>query len=262
MLNRVIAIAYIMYGLVGCTYEVQNTEDDMTTPRFAQQRSKRGNLNPGSGTNSQVNFQLAHIVNEDTGISDPGNYTLQFSVSDPNTGLAGGDLVRARAEIIWVAGGNSVRRVMDCGNGASITGTCEGVIVNIYDDSIVSHGSVFVPYTVSLSLAKGSRPSIQQPPVYSLDNLSLAPSGTTTVDIPQNIGAVSVFTAVSPVLLGTAIGAYDILEGQLSNAAGLKSYDPRQSDWVPLIAGATKLSLGRSAAAPATNWQITFGIDG
>lgn len=266
-MNRLLLIApkglslvYIMYALVGCTYEV--SEDDMTTPRFAQQLSKRGLLNPGGGINSQVAFQLAHIVNQDTGYSEPGNYTLQFSVADTNVNLNSGDFVRARAEIIWSAGGNSVRRVVDCGNGVSASGTCDGVIVNIYDDSITTHGSTFVPYMVSVQLAKGSRASIQQPPTYSTDAATLTGNTAVNVDIPQNIGAISAFVTVAPAL-DVALGAYQVEVTQVSgNLFRLKRYDPRQSDWVPLTAGATQIRLASSPTAPDLLYQITFGIDG
>lgn len=263
MTNRLLLITYIMYGLVGCTYDVQNSEDEMTTPRFAQQLSKRGNLNPGGGLNSQVSFQLPHIVNQDTGVADPGNYTLQFNVSDPNTGLNAGDFVRARAEIIWMAGGNSVRRVVNCGNGVSVSGTCEGVVVNIYDDSVTTFGSSFVPYTVAVSLAKGSRPSIQQPPTFSQPPFLLAPGASPSFTIPADAGAVSVFVSVAPELPGGSIGAYQVLVKHLGLTSVAKSYDPRQTDWVPLAPGTNRVQILLDAAL-TTNvlTQITYGIDG
>lgn len=242
----------------------------LSTLKNLQQRARTNNLTPAAnathditGSGSKFSFQLSEFLGID-GKPDPGNYTVQFGLSDPNSGLLGGDFVRARAEIIWKQSGNDIRRVIDCNNGVSISGTAEGVSVLVFDDSniAVTPANAIKAYQVSVQVAKGTRPSIQQPPTFTTDDFALAANSNNPVNIPANIGAISVFTAVSPDVIGNAVGAYDVLVTQESLHAERKQYDPRQSDWVPLIPGATIVRANSSAAAPITRWQFTFGIDG
>lgn len=263
MLNRIMfAIVFIMNTLA-CTSEVIDSpeEDPMgLTPlqkQNLQQRSKTGLITPG--TSQKVGFQLPEFL-DPSGHPDYGNYTCQFNLDDPNTASVD---VLSRAEIIWKVSGNDVRRVIDVSNGASITGTAEGVSISVFDAS----SNILVtpkPYTVSLQVVKGSRPSIQQPPTYTTPvGLNAGAGDIQTVAIPQNIGAVSVSVVVYPFLAGTAIGAYDVRVAQISATGTLKKvYDPRQDQWVPLASGVTSIVIGSSLAAPQFDYQVTFGIDG
>lgn len=244
--------AFIMNGCYA-------TEEEVTMSRN-QQRSKFGNLTPGGGINQRVNFQLPYFLDEDE-VPDPGNYTVQFNVTDSNDLGTSGDFVLPRAEIVWSVGGNSVRRVIDCTDGASISGTAEGVAVNVYDDSNITLSTV-VPYTVSIQVAKGTRPSVEQPPIYSLPIILLGVDATADVVIPEDIGAISLAAVVVPSAIGTAIPDYSIRVQQQAGTTIRKMYDPRQEFWVPLIGGVNRISLRSGPTAPATEWQLTLGIDG
>ena len=225
-----------------------------------QQRSKTGQLTIG-GT-QKVNFQLPHFLDR-LGHPDPGNYTLQFGLEDPNNPSVASAITQPRAEIYWVVGGNQVRRVVDVNNGISISGVAEGVSVSIYDDSVIGGPGTRDPYTVNMQVAKGSRPSVQQPPTYSLrEQISAGGGAVENISFPKNIGAISVYVAVAPFFAGAAIGAYDIEVIQTVSGAFIKHYDPRQSDWVPLGASADGIQLKTSAACPPFYYQVTVGIDG
>lgn len=259
MLNRIcmILMAFIMNACV-CEFEEGPMQSGL------QQKSKSGLITPMSGAAQGINFQLPQFLDH-LGKPDPGNYTIQFGLEDPNVAadLGASGFIRARGEIIWKVGGQDVRRVVDVGNGVSISGTVEGVSAKIYDDSVGAPSGR--PYFVSMQVVKGSRPSVQQPPVYSLNAQTVEAAGAAglDVDIPQNIGAISVNITLFPVAIGTAIGAYDIKVSQLTpNNTVRRAYDPRQDQWVPLAPGATKLRFITSAAGPQTNLQIAFGIDG
>lgn len=222
--------------------------------------SASDNLRPGSP--KVLKFQPGEL--------DPGNYTLQFAFSDPNGvgNILGGEVVKAKATIIWKVSGIPVQRVVDCVNGLSITGTAESVDVTIQDASSISAPSKLtaIEYTVAVTLGRGVRANTQQPPTFSpYTAIQLAPGASTTVDIPDNSGAISVHAGVSPITIGSAIGAYDVLIGQVGGVSTLLSLcDPRQSDWVPLLPGSKKITLFASAAAPAPGVQfnLSFGIDG
>lgn len=253
-MKHLIVVLCLILGLTSCTFE---TESDMSK-KLLQQRSRSGSLTPGG--KQRINFQLPHFMNEQ-GYPDPGNYTVQFSIVDPNNLSFSGDFVRARAEIVWSVSGNSVRRIVDCTDGMSVSGTAEGVAVYISDDSNITFSSV-KPYAVSLQVAKGVRPAIQQPPVYSLGIVNLDPDSSIDIPIPLNIGAVSVAVAVTPTAIGTAIPDYSLRVQQISGTTIRKMYDPRQEFWVPLAGGSNKIGLQTGPSAPATEFQITLGIDG
>ena len=249
-------ILFLACILVGCTYDTSDVgEDDMSV---FQQRAKFGNLTPGAG--GKVNFQLAHFLDPNTGKPDPGAYTLQFGISDPNT--PGGPFrVEAKAEINWAVGGNSVRRVVDCVNGMTITGVAEGVSVNIYDVSFVGGGSP-LPYQVTVQVTKGVRPNVGKPPIYSLPIDILPPNSSASKDLPDNIGATSVMVTVAPVTVGAAIGAYDVIVAQQYGGGTLNAYDPRQTDFNPLVPATKSIAIVSSAAAANMYYKIILGIDG
>lgn len=258
-MNRFITVLCLILGLANCTYETNSSEDEMIAN--TQQRSASGELTPGVDT-QKVKMQVAPYFVNEVGERDAGNYTVQLNFADPNELAFSGDYIQARAEIVWSVAGNSVRRVVDCTDGMSITGTAEGVIVTIFDDSNITFSSV-VPYSVGVQVAKGSRPSIQQPPVYSLGQIILLnPDSSTEILIPQNIGAVSMAVAFNPSTIDTPIPENSLRVQQKSGTTIRKTYDPRQEFWVPLIGGVDRIGLVTGPTAPAMEFQITLGIDG
>ncbi len=196
-----------------------------------------------------------------------GNYTIQFNVIDPNSAsnLTPGDVVRARATISWKVNGNPVIRVVDIGEGVTVTGVAEAVDVQIQDVSFTSAGTPIIgrglPYTITVTCAPGTRPAVQQPPTVALPQTNIAAGAQKNFAVPP--GAISVFVAVFPAVLGASIGAYQVQVNQLALNSSLKIYDPRQSDWVPLIPGATQVAVLTDVALVIdTEVQVTFGIDG
>lgn len=218
--------------------------------------SQGADFQPGSGITKSVMQQK---------LPEAGNYTLQFNVIDPNNAnnLVGGDLVQAKAIITWKVNGNPVTRIVDCGDGVSVTGVAESVDVAIQDVS--SPGNIItraLPYTVTVTCAPGTRAAVQQPPINSLGRASIAPGASQTFDVPQNSGVISAMVVVAPGVGGT-IGAYQVLVQHFAQGTPLKTYDPRQSDWVPLMPGTTQIRVVCDAALLAnTLVQVTFGIDG
>ena len=195
-----------------------------------------------------------------------GNYTVQLGLDDTYEHQAL-EFTRARAEVLWSVKGNTIRRLVDCVSGTSVTGTAEAVAVKITDVSSFV-GAAAAEYLVSIEVAKGTRPSVERPPTltaatFSGQSVMVAGVGTTDVEVPQNAGVISVMVTVAPDTIGTAVGAYDVLVNQVNQAGNtLRTYDPRQTDWVPLAPGCTTIVFTQGAAAPATRWSAIFGIDG
>lgn len=237
--------------LSACTYE--QGEESMEL----QQRSASGFITPG--TDKQVHFQLPYFLDPD-GNKDPGSYVVQLSLQDPNP-VASGYRIEAKAEITWSVSGNSIRRVVDCVNGMSISGVAEGVAVTIYDDSSIGVGSP-EDYLVSLSVSKGNRASIQQPPFYTLPIDIIAPGGFIATDIPQDIGAISARVDIGPVDAGDPIGEFDLEVLQQYAGGTLKAYSPK-TGWVPLAPATRQIAIAAAAAlGDSAYFSIVLGIDG
>ncbi len=219
--------------------------------------SSFGHLRPGL-QGGEVKLQPGNMLQ--------GNYTVQFGITDPNVALAIGNRVLLRAQIDWFVGGSSLRRIIDVGDGVSISGTADQVNVKVFDASTITSPAAVKDVDVFIQVAKGTRPAEERPPIYSMPSETLGPAVTSVVvPIPANIGAISSMVAVRPNTDGAAIGAYDIVVLQAANTAGsniLSGYDPRQTDWTPLVAGCKALVIRTSAAAPLLIATPIFGIDG
>lgn len=220
--------------------------------------SSSGTLTAGD-TDSAVQLQ----ANFDT----PGAYTVQFSVSeyDPAT-----DFPLPIAEVIWSVEGNYVRRVISVSNGISISGVGQGVKVVVRDGAFPTAPAN--DYVVGIQVAPGTRPAEQQPPSFAPlcagtdavlrpGVLLVAAGAIITVPIPQNIGAISLYTtagSTTPVILTEA--DIQIHQGY-TGGVGVKSYDPRIAQWVPLAPMATELVFYNLSAVTVL-FSLTFGIDG
>jgi hypothetical protein len=258
MLNRLIVIflAYIMYG---CTSEVISSdgiEDSMVLPKkVVSGWSASGSLTAGKGVTLQTpEFEKA------------GNYTVQFDVQLNNGVVLLSDPVQLRAEISWFVEGNSVQRIVDVGNGVSVSGMAQKITVKVYNDStIVLGGSVTELAVVSILVVEGIRPAVEKPPTYLLNRATIAPNASTTITLPADVGATSVLVNISPTVIGTAIGAYDVLVEQVGDTGGtpvLSSYDPRQESWMPIAVGTKAFKISTSAAAPSLVATTILGVDG
>jgi hypothetical protein len=263
-MSRHITIIVLLLAtlLNGCLYETTDlqpepaaiaSENDQTM-NF-NERSATGSLIPGGNAMNRVVLQCPFPTQE--------NYTVQFKVRDPNdqTTLNPSGYVRSRATITWTVSGNPVSRIVDVGDGVSVSGTAEHVNVEVIDDS-VAPGTSALPYEVTIVAAKGVRATVEQPPTLALIRDSIAPGTSVLFDIPKDAGVISVNVAIAPALGGT-IAQYQVLVNHFAQGVPLKTYDPRQMDWVPVMPGTTQIRVVADAAL-ATNVlvQVTFGVDG
>ncbi len=204
----------------------------------------------------------------EVGRHDPSkNYTVQFTVGptkNPVTKQIISVGVNAIAEIKWSVEGNDVRRLVSVANGVSLTGVGEAVRVAVFDRSI---GGLVIPadYDVSITVAPGSRPSLNKPvTLASLNGTSFGYSllaGTSQViAIPQDAGIISTYVTVADT---TAVKAPIANQAaQVAVGGSDQLYDPRDFTWVPIVPGALNMTLFNNSAAQSMLFNVTFGIDG
>ncbi len=266
---------FLVLGLLilnGCTLPV---EDDMGKNSYGDSGgwSGTGEMH-NNGTSANAHLQV-NFLEKDTNRNPSKNYTVQFSVGPTkNASKAARPVpVNPVAEIKWSVEGNDVRRLVSVTNGLSLTGVGEAIKVSVLDqsfpflDPIAPHAVLNVTYDVDITVAPGSRASVNQPPTFSVMNTAdgtfefdVLAAGTQIIQIPQDAGVISSYVTVTDVTNipiaegGTKIVLTDVFGN------GLREYDPR-AGWVPVVAGANLLLL-KNHAATTQRYSVTFGIDG
>lgn len=202
---------------------------------------------------------------------EPDSYTVQFDVSNI-VGFPNAPGQSTTADLIWSVKGNSVRRRVSVISGMSITGTAEAVQVKAYDTTFPGGeaGKPGGPYTVIINCSKGLRSAQSQQPYYIPPNnidgdpkegLGFWPvpaASTQAVPIPEQIGATSVKVVVGS-LDGTPIP--DQAAQVQQDFVGVP-YDPRIALWVPVLQGATQITLINNSVAQNYIFAVFLGIDG
>jgi hypothetical protein len=222
--------------------------------------SKSGTL--VTGVDNAITMQASFI-------DEPGYYTVQFN----NGGVqpAVGMVQQVLAETVWTVEGNSVRRLITVGDGASISGAGQSVNVKVFDNSSIPAVSPSQRYNISMQMVKGTRPAQSQQPILEVgDNMqrgvtsvfSLAAGANHDFVIPQDVGITSVYVSI----LGTLID--EIVSGEvqgyfLANGVTLKSFNYDSCNkWLAVPPGATDLNIVNFTAANLMNVTLTYGIDG
>jgi hypothetical protein len=137
--------------------------------------------------------------------------------------------------------------------------------VDVTDRSEITDvpGRTLEPYLVTVTVAKGTRSSVQQPPTYTGDTVRLGPVGGGSIEIPD--GAISVLIVIAPLIVGTVVQANEQIVREVAPGGNtLKSWDPyAYQGWIPLAAGASHIAFEQAAAqADDLLYFTTFGIDG
>jgi len=211
--------------------------------------SKSGVLNMGDPVDQvtmQANFPDANV------------YTVQFSVTPPPA--IGGviPIPTTRATVMWNINGNFNTRVVDVGNGVSLTGVANAVKVIVQDLSPNPGGNP--AYTVDVTVARGPRVQADFPPtLFGGRVVGVAPGAAFVITVPVNAGVVSAEVAVSE--NGVATPNVTVLQ---QGGTTQKSYDATNPPtFVPLRAGVvTQLRIVNHDAANNVDITVTWGIDG
>jgi hypothetical protein len=202
------------------------------------------------------------VVTLQADFEESGPYTLQFSVDAENVPTD----VNPIAYIDWKVEGNWVHREITLISGTSISGTAEAVRVLIRDHQEAGAGD---EYRVSVQLAKGTRPNIQQPAMYARQSGELIPAaalgaaGVLDVPVPQGIGVVSIYASVSHIVGAgpVLIPAQTVIGLGLGSFGYTMQFDPTQPFWYPLPV-TTGIVRFVNSNAFAVDVTITYGIDG
>jgi hypothetical protein len=252
-MTRFILILLALVTLLGCQEPfLGDGEDDMT---------KRYSSWSASGTLRTLNTD--DVVTLQADFEESGPYTLQFSVNAENVPTD----VNPIAYIDWKVEGNWVHREITLISGTSISGTAEAVRVQIRDnDPGGIPGPTGIEYQVSVQVAKGTRPNIQQPAIYANQvNKNVAAAvmgvpGSTDIPVPQGIGVVSVFMSVGEAN-GVVITPQKVTATCIGSFGRTMQFDPTIPFWYPLPVTTSIIRV--------TNWNaflvyttVTYGIDG
>lgn len=234
--------------------------DEEETPARAPGNKKGGCGKSGTlvvGGSSQVRLQYD--------CPKAGTHTVQINSDGPN----GSDAI---ASITFSVDGNTdVERQCNVGQGVSVTGVADSIVVQIRDDSDVNNVAAEDQqdeYDIDISFAPGPRATSQIGPTLvgairtkvdffgSPDN----PSGQMSFPIPQKVGVTSVLVLVNSENGTTPAKALV----QLNNPVGpVASYDPNvQQGFQPFVITPQAVLVTNQLAATAVYVTIIFGIDG
>lgn len=195
----------------------------------------------------------------------PGEYTLQFQVLPPPDGQG----FACYAIVDWKLDGQQIRRKVSVFSGAAITGMAESIDVKIVDVSGVGttgFPTVAQKYKVAMTLSRGKRGDIQQPPILITqpDAIEFGTPAPVFL-IPQDAGVVSAMV-LTTAPDGTQDGLTKIIVQQITTG-GLptQSYHPDTipGAWIPISPLAVQLSILNSDTEndpPLGN--VIWGIEG
>lgn len=208
---------------------------------------------------------------------EAGEYTVQFTV-DNIVDLAGiPGIINPRADITWTVEGNPVRRTVSIANGTTVSGVGQACRVDVYDEPLIAGGGGAYSYHVGVTLAPGSRAATRIQPqlnpdlgmVGSLGSILVAAGTSTTIPVPQDIGATSVYITATGRNGGTLLllTSANLAVRHINLLAIIddKVYNPINAGWVPLAATTTQITLENGFGGGSGNdilFSITFGIDG
>lgn len=230
---------------------------------------KEGWGNGGELITGDKGGKVALMANFTESRHGAGVYTVQFAVVPSGPTVA----PDATATIFWRTAGNTITRKVSVGNGTSVTGVAESVEVWVQDTTLVS--SPGQPYRVSITVAPGVRASRSAPPILRGIPTAVGPSttpyiailppaGFTTVQIPQDAGAISADVEISAPSTSPAPLLTDVVVTQNDASNNLyKNYYPLiEVDFVPLYPSATQLLIFNNSATATVAVSVLFGIDG
>lgn len=213
-----------------------------------------------------------------TQLPEPGNYTVEFSITNiqPVAPAVTVGNITPVATISWALGGVHYERKISVFNGASITGVAEAVTIRVFDETDLSDTSNQTSYDVSMSVAKGVRGSVIQPPTYQqylspiaggspLFGSVIIPGGANyTIPVPQNIGINSVMITYATIILPTAGVLENLVSQDSASGTTLKLYNPKDYGFVPINPQIIALTLFNNDTNVGVSYifNITWGIDG
>ncbi len=229
------------------------------------------NRNPFSAAGKLITGDANSRVGLQCNFDKSGVHTVQVNMFARVPASILPDAILAKVLVRWITDGNVIERVLTIGsgNGLSITGSSNGVQVEVTD---MSQGvTLGIEYTVSISASVGMRADAKVPPMFAdpAKNSIIVngAGGNSTFDIPPGIGASSfnVQVARTTQALGTPITDQMVLVFQTDDGNNdLGVCDPRQMDWIPLAPGCTKIVMLNfdPNVFNTITFTVSLGVDG
>jgi hypothetical protein len=301
MVMRYIIIIFT-FVLLACTNQVEASigPDDSTgqgddvSKSVANPNQKHSVYGPWSAS-GKILTRSSQRVSLQTPDLPTDDYTVSFDLSIP-PGLNNNQaVVLAQVDALIQASvdGVTISRRVSVVNGTMLTVAAERVTVQISDRSIALGGSPSdYQYDVSVGVARGSRPSVNQPPVFLPTPFpgpatgagatgTLAPGAQAIWTFPDDSGAISVYVSGVVQVLGGVNVPTQLKNGDLTvsqnRRAGpistptdiaLASFDASSgnSGWVPLVPGCNEIIVINHTDSDGLNQNINYaiwiGIDG
>lgn len=234
--------------------------------------STSGQLVAQRGETSQFSLQAV--------FPNSGYYTVQFGVIQPSTG----NPVNPKATLRWSVEGNDITRRINVGSGVTISGPGQGVKVVVQDATPTGGAAYSDPYTVSIQVSPGARPSSFTPPtlqceLYTTSDLggsnagpfipmnsgvvSIGASGVGYFVVPQDAGPVSVEvagtnsdgTSATYIVEQSSISGVTAVDNKLYNCADVQGF-------VDLVPATNLVRVVNLSATLGIDVSVTFGING
>lgn len=208
---------------------------------------------------------------------EAGAYTVQFTVDNIVDLFGAPGIINPKADITWTVEGNPVRRTVSIANGTTVSGVGQACKVEVYDEPLTAGGGSAYGYQVGITVAPGTRAATQSQPqlipdlgmVGTIGSLLVAAGTQSTIAIPQDVGAISVYITATARKAGTLVAITDTdIAVRHINALAVqddKSYNPIRTGWVPIASTSNQIVLENGFGIGSGNdilFGITFGIDG
>lgn len=208
-----------------------------------------------------------------------GVYTVQFNL----LGATLDKYLNPVAEIVWSAAGNFVKRKVSVTNGVSITGVAEAVDVRVRDESVSvnvadpatppSPSNLIQTYEGSIQVARGGRPSTQQPAIFYdtyvnsngqrlIGSKVIANGAASDIPIPRDIGIISVY--ISPLNAITPATGVATSTATFLTFGSIEQGSIPFDTWAPVPPNAAAIRYRVNALSPygSVDFLTAWGIDG
>lgn len=247
---------------------------------------------PRSLTASMISPMVAGNGNFQNNIDksnlEPTTYTLQFSILDIEPWLRDAFHVipekffpLVQAIITWKVNGQHQRRVISVVSGAAISAVAEGVDVKLVDvtgeNRDTSNRPIGYKYKVQVTLSRGVRSSVEQPPtLMDGEGVQFISNNAGNTDamfpVPDDAGVISVYPFIayrtndSSLVFNKSVLKMLYLDRVLIDTYGISQ--PPAEGWVPLIpgTGVVVFQFANTAGPPPVELDVAvsvlWGIEG
>ena len=265
--NQAVQMAPSLQTSAPCAGADSSWIDGGSVGAKASEWSQTGDLYTLDG-NRSVSLQVPFPPN------DKAVHTVVFAYHPPVGPLLNDNAAFPVAQIDWMIGGSEVTRIINVVDGSTISGVGERVKVTIKDATPAGDPTLQTPnlkYTVTASVATGTRGSTSLPPTYTPPALKayyLISGADVDVDIPivnginAGITSVQVLAGLNSIAVGVG-DATSVIVTQISKAGDiLKRYDAiSHPNFVPIHPLCTVINV-HNANAAIVQASVVFGVDG